>query len=237
MSELPFTPIYKQQEANKQAKTPALKRMPKAKVKPVSAPTVDLSKVPDDLLFMTDQGFKDAADVFYRDISFVQPSSDRAWVKRRFADGLGTWPHIERADEALGGLISQALTIVADNPHFPPWWRSIGVSMMKGNPLGTIRACNDVISYKGSLLAADENDIVDRHFDDTRDDDDDETENKLNVADNELLDFDIECPPSLPVELWDRIPVEQRREAIIEMALGMRAGVHPIDTVESLFLK
>ncbi|ERI16160.1 hypothetical protein O206_00040 [Ochrobactrum sp. EGD-AQ16] len=204
-----------------------------------ATPSIDLNEVPDDLLFMTDKCFVDAAEVFYRDISFVQPSSDRAWVKRRFVDGLGTWPHIERADEALGGLISKALTIVARNPHFPPWWRSIGVTMMKGNPLATIRACNDVISYRGSLLAADESDIVDKNFDDTRDDDDDETEteNRRNVIDTEPLDFDIECPPSLPSELWDRIPVEMRREAIIEMALGLRSGVHPSDTVETLFLK
>jgi hypothetical protein len=234
MSEQPFTPIYKQPEAKKQVKTPTLKRMPETKVAAPATPTIDLKDIPDDLLFMTTEGFKDAAEVFHRDISFVQPSSDRTWVKRRFVDGLGTWPHIERADEALGGLITQALIIVAQNPNFPPWWRSIGVSMTRGNPMGTIRACNDVISHKGQVRDSFDDGIVDKNFKDKRTD---HRDIKLNVVDDEPLDFDIECPPSLPTELWGRIPVEQRREAIIEMALGMRAGVHPIDTVESLFLK
>ncbi len=234
MSEQPFTPIYKP-PTEKQAKKPTLKRMPNIKVSAPTMPVIDLKNVPDDLLFMTDKGFMDAAEVFYRDIGFVQASSDRGWVKRRFVDGLGTWPHIERADEALGGLITQALTLVAQNPHFPPWWRSIGVAMTRGNPMGTIRACNDVISHKGQVRDSFDDGIVDKNFDDSRTKDNRDI--KLNVIDDEPLDFDIECPPSLPTELWGRIPVEQRREAIIEMALGIRAGVHPIDTVESLLLQ
>lgn len=112
---------------------------------------VDLSEVPEDLLFMTTQGFKEAAEVFYNDLSFVQPSSDRDWVQRRFVDGLSTWPHIERADEALGGLISEALSVVARHLHFPAWWRSIAVAMTRGNPNDVIRQCESVINFKGDV--------------------------------------------------------------------------------------
>ena len=222
MTDLPFTPTYKKAEPTKKPRP-----MPKPKkdaAHSATMPAIDLSKVPDDLLFMTHEGFKDQAKDFTRQLDFVQPSSDRDWVQRRFVDGLGTWSHIERADEALGGLISEALSIIVKNPDFPTWWRSIPVTLARGNPNGVIRACKDVIrrgdnSQKSGGAELD-NSVV-----------------RLNVVSGEPLDFDVECPPSLPIELWDRIPREQRRDAIISMAQGLRRGIHPIDTVEKLLLK
>lgn len=41
-------------------------------------------------------------------------------------------------------------------------------------------------------------------------------------------------PPSLDAALWDRIPLDQRREYIKSMAMGIRGGVHPDDTVSEL---
>ncbi len=229
MSELPFSPFYRK-PVIKQPKVPTLKKAPVAKPISPSMPEVDLSNVPANLMFMTHQSFKDAANVFYRDLSFVQPTSDRAWVKRRFVDGLDTWPHIKRADEALGGLISKALTIVAEEPHFPPWWRSIGVCLLRGNPINLIRQCESILEYKGVNKPVFDTDIVDKNFDDRRD-------VRLNIVTDEPLAIEVECPTSLPLDLWNRIPVDMREEALIEMALGLRAGVHPIDTVEKLFLK
>jgi hypothetical protein len=226
MSELPFSPFYRKPVV-KQPKTPTLKKAPVAKPVAPTVPQVDLTNVPANLMFMTTEGFKDAANVFYRDLSFVQPTSDRGWVKRRFVDGLDTWPHIKRADDALNGLISKAFTIVAENPHFPPWWRSIGVCLLRGNPVNLIRQCETVLAYKGVHKQIFESDIVDKNFDDRRD-------VRLNVVSEEALLIEVECPPSLPLELWDRISVEMREEALIEMALGLRSGVHPIGTVEKL---
>ncbi len=223
MTDLPFTPPV-----------PTKKPRPMPKLKKDAAhsatmPAIDLTTVPDDLLFMTHEGFKDQAREFAQHLDFVQPSSDREWVQRRFVDELGTWYHIERADEALGGMISEALSIIAKNPHFPPWWRSIAVSLARGNPAGVIRSCKDVIGYKGASQTSASTDIVDKNFGDSKN-------VRLNVVSDEPLDFDVECPPSLPIELWDRIPREQRREAIISMAQGLRRGIHPIDTVEKLIL-
>lgn len=140
---------------------------PRSRVQPKSTfmPKIDLSEVPLHLHFIESEGFKDQAEDFYKELSFVQPSSDRAWVKRRFVDGLSTWSHIKNADDALNGIISQALAIVAENPNFPPWWRSIGVSLMRGNPNGVIRSCLSVIDYTGDIQRSSNDDgIVDKNF-------------------------------------------------------------------------
>lgn len=204
---------------------------PRSRVQPKSSsmPEIDLSDVPQSLMFMTTAGFKDQAAAFERELSFVQPSSDKAWVKRRFVDGLSAWPHIKNADDALNGIISQALTVVAENPHFPPWWRSIGVSMTRGNPKGLIRSCLDVIDYTGDVQGASNDDgITDKNF---------RVIDATPVVDvNEPLDFDVECPPSVPEELWNSIPKNNRRDFIIEAAKNLRRGIHPIDTLEG-FLK
>lgn len=41
-------------------------------------------------------------------------------------------------------------------------------------------------------------------------------------------------PPSLDIELWRRIPHAKRRDFIREMAMGVRRGIHPDDTVSEL---
>ncbi len=41
-------------------------------------------------------------------------------------------------------------------------------------------------------------------------------------------------PPSLDIELWRRIPHAKRRDFIREMAMALRGGVHPDDTVTEL---
>lgn len=46
--------------------------------------------------------------------------------------------------------------------------------------------------------------------------------------------WDVDCPPSVPVELWEIVPEEYRREFIIEAAFALRRGIHPIDTFEEM---
>jgi len=46
--------------------------------------------------------------------------------------------------------------------------------------------------------------------------------------------WEVACPPSVPLELWNCVPDEYRREFLIEAALGLRRGFHPIDTFEEL---
>ncbi|WP_445376933.1 hypothetical protein [Pseudochrobactrum asaccharolyticum] len=204
---------------------------PRSRVQPpsTSMPKIDLLDVPQHLLFIASEGFKDQALEFERELSFVQPSSDRNWVKRRFVDGLDNWPHIKNADDALNGIISQALAVVSENPHFPPWWRSVAVSMTRGNPKGLIRSCLDVIDYTGDIQQPVSDDgIVDKNF---------RTTDVTPIFDvNEPLDFDVECPPSVPEDLWNKIPKNKRRDFIIEAAKNLRIGIHPVDTLVE-FLK
>lgn len=200
---------------------------PRSRVQPpsTSMPKIDLTDVPQHLLFIASEGFKGQALEFERELSFVQPSSDKKWVKRRFVDGLSKWPHIKNADDALNGIISQALAIVAENPHFPPWWRSIGVSLMRGNPKGVIRSCLAVIDYTGDIQhPAGDDGIVDKNFR--------SVDVKPIFDADEPLDFDVECPPSVPEELWNTIPKNRRRDFILAAAQNLRKGIHPVDTLE-----
>ena len=112
-------------------------------------PSVDVNKVPEHLRFMCTAAFKDQAKQFYDALDRVQPSSDRAWVRKYYVEKLDSWSHISRADDAIGGLIKATMTVIANNPHFPAWWRSFGVHLTKGNPEGAIASCQRVLNYKG----------------------------------------------------------------------------------------
>ena len=46
--------------------------------------------------------------------------------------------------------------------------------------------------------------------------------------------WEVACPPSIPLNLWDQVPEEYRREFIIEAAFALRRGIHPIDTFEEM---
>jgi hypothetical protein len=47
----------------------------------------------------------------------------------------------------------------------------------------------------------------------------------------------VKKPPSLDISLWRRIPHAQRPDFIKKMAMGVRRGVHPDDTVSSILDK
>jgi hypothetical protein len=46
--------------------------------------------------------------------------------------------------------------------------------------------------------------------------------------------WDVDCPPSVPMELWEMVPENYRREFIIEAAFALRRGIHPVDTFEEM---
>ncbi|MCX2696225.1 hypothetical protein [Ochrobactrum chromiisoli] len=110
---------------------------------------IDIKTVPENLRFMCTEGFKDQARQFYDALNRIFPSSDRAWVRKYYVEKLDTWSHIARADKAIGGLIKDTMSTIAENPHFPTWWKSFGVCLMRGNPQGVIDSCQRVINYNG----------------------------------------------------------------------------------------
>ncbi|WP_146200215.1 hypothetical protein [Ochrobactrum soli] len=113
-------------------------------------PSVDVNSVPEHLRFMCTTSFKDQAKEFYAALDRVQPSSDRSWVRKYYVEKLDSWSHIARANEVMGGLISQTMSIIAEHPHFPAWWRSFGVHLTKGNPEGAIASCERIINFTGN---------------------------------------------------------------------------------------
>lgn len=110
---------------------------------------IDIKTVPEHLRFMCTSAFKDQAKQFYEALNRIFPSSDRAWVRKYYVEKLDSWSHISRADDAIGGLIKDVMSVIAENPHFPTWWKSFGVCLMRGNPQGAIDSCKRVLNYNG----------------------------------------------------------------------------------------
>ncbi|MEN3142341.1 hypothetical protein ABDF71_10025 [Ochrobactrum sp. WV_118_8] len=117
--------------------------------KDVLRPSVDVNTVPEHLRFMCTAAFKDQAKQFYEALNRIFPSSDRSWVRKYYVEKLDTWSHIARADDAIGGLIKNVMSVIAEHPHFPAWWRSFGVHLTKGNPQGAIDSCQRILNYNG----------------------------------------------------------------------------------------
>ncbi|MCH4539454.1 hypothetical protein [Ochrobactrum sp. A-1] len=111
---------------------------------------VDINTVHEHLRFMCTEGFKDQAKQFYEALNRIFPSSDREWVRKYYVEKLDSWSHIARADESIGGLIKNVMSVVSENPHFPTWWKSFGVCLMRGNPQGVIDSCQRVLNYEGN---------------------------------------------------------------------------------------
>lgn len=110
---------------------------------------IDIKTVPEHLRFMCTSAFKDQAKQFYEALNRIFPSSDRAWVRKYYVEKLDSWSHISRADDAIGGLIKDVMSVIAEKPHFPTWWKSFGVCLMRGNPQGAIDSCKRVLNYNG----------------------------------------------------------------------------------------
>lgn len=58
------------------------------------------------------------------------------------------------------------------------------------------------------------------------------SDNTGSIWDDET--WEVECPPSVPMDLWEQVPEKYRREFIIEAAFALRRGVHPCDTFEEM---
>ena len=120
---------------------------PRSDFKP---PQIPIEQIKPSLRFMRSPEFIVEGEDFYRAVSYICSSSRKEWIQEYFANRLEQrWPEIARADRAIGGLISEALTVVAQNhPNFPPWWRSIAVCLSRGAADSIEKVCTDVIEYQ-----------------------------------------------------------------------------------------
>jgi len=122
-------------------------RLPVSKKETSRPQTIDPATVPEHLQFMLSSDFKDQAEKFQQRLDCIMMSSDPAWINEYFVNRLSAdWPEIGRADEAMGGLISRTMSVIAANPRFPNWWRSYAIALMRGNPLAAMDTCKSVIS-------------------------------------------------------------------------------------------
>lgn len=112
-----------------------------------SMPVFDISKVPAKYEFMLTTAFKDQAQQFYKELSFVNGNSDVRWIQKYFVDRLDRFSHIKRADDAMDGMISKVMSAVADNLRsVPNWWSSFSISLMRGDGVAASEACMRVLA-------------------------------------------------------------------------------------------
>lgn len=116
------------------------------KDKKENLPVFDLSKVPAKYEFMLTSAFKDQAEEFYKELTYVNGNSDGRWIQRVFVDRLSRFSHIERADKAMDDIIRQVMYLVADNPRaVPNWWKSFAISLMRGDGQAAYDSCKLVL--------------------------------------------------------------------------------------------
>lgn len=117
-----------------------------SKNKKENLPVFDISKVPAKYEFMLTTAFRDQAELFYKELSYVNANSDSRWIQKYFVDRLGRFSHIERADNAMDGMITQVMSLVADNPRaVPNWWRSYAISLKRGDGQAAYDTCRLVL--------------------------------------------------------------------------------------------
>ncbi|WP_139975229.1 hypothetical protein [Ochrobactrum sp. CGA5] len=108
-------------------------------------PGLDLSKVPAEFEFMLTTAFKDQAKEFYKSLDLINSGSRPDWIRNYYVELLhDRWPHIARADIAMGGLISKVMAKVADDPRYVQsenWWRGFAIALSKGDGLAAYETC------------------------------------------------------------------------------------------------
>lgn len=126
------------------------------RVTPRTDPPVpfDPALLPSHLAYMASTAFKAEAEDLYKAASYIPHNiqvSDKTWITRRFVTQLSVnWPMVARLDNDLDGVISDAFLKVASTPNFPPWWGSIGVALMRGDPDAVKMRASMILSYEGS---------------------------------------------------------------------------------------
>lgn len=116
-------------------------------------PEVPLEKIKPSLRFMRTPEFVAEGEEFYKAVGYIDSMSKSSWIQEFYVNRMELrWPQVARVDRAIGGLISDSLTVVAQNhPKFPPWWKSIGVCLSRGNAHSIEKVCRDIIKYDGKM--------------------------------------------------------------------------------------
>lgn len=109
--------------------------------------------VPPALRFMLKDEAREDGHRFYRDmdaLSWTMPDPAR-WAEEFVIDGMARrWPAVAQADAAVGGLLSDALRVVAAKPRaFPRWWLSVAVVLANGHPERLRECCERVLAHAG----------------------------------------------------------------------------------------
>ena len=127
----------------------------------------DPALLPEHLAYVGTQAFREQAEDIYKAMSFVPLNiqlSDGPWIKKRFVDNMEkNWPLIARLDSDLEGAISDVFLKISVTPNFPPWWKSIGVTLLNGNPDAAVRVSRDVVAYNKSNGQFSDIDTSDRY--------------------------------------------------------------------------
>lgn len=113
--------------------------------------------VPPALRFMLEREARADGDRFYRDLdgfTWNMPDPGR-WAEEFVIGAMARrWPAVARADEAVGGLLSDALRVVAANPRtFPRWWLSVAVVLSNGHPERLRGCCERILAHAGVAFA------------------------------------------------------------------------------------
>ncbi|MBX3576271.1 MAG: hypothetical protein KF723_03610 [Rhizobiaceae bacterium] len=77
------------------------------------------------------------------------------WMTRRMPTEC---PNMMRADEALRGLLTDALRHVAAHPTIPAWWLSVAVGVANGRPDRLRESCETILAWRpaGAAPVADD---------------------------------------------------------------------------------
>ncbi|TGQ83702.1 hypothetical protein EN850_02870 [Mesorhizobium sp. M8A.F.Ca.ET.207.01.1.1] len=76
-----------------------------------------------------------------------------AFVEKHLVGQLADrWPQVARADEAVGGLLTEVLRAFAANPKLPGWWKSPAVALASGRPERLRETCEGVLAHAGVPL-------------------------------------------------------------------------------------
>src|SRR5690606_37557305 len=94
--------------------------------------------VPPALRVMLEPEARADGERFYKDMDALdwRMPDPVAWAEKHVIGSMSRrWPAVARADEAIGGLLSDALRAVAVQPRaFPRWWLSLAVVLTNGHP-------------------------------------------------------------------------------------------------------
>lgn len=132
-----------------------MSRVSNAKHVPVTVMPLLREDVPPSLRFMLGDEAREDGWAFYRFMSGLTwgTGNESEWCEKHVVGKLAErWPYVARADAAVGGLLSDALRVVAANdPRTAPRrWLCFAVVLANGHPELLRDCCERVIGLKPS---------------------------------------------------------------------------------------